>query len=369
MTPERTTNSEPMDIGKIPPWRRALYSLLPLLVVLLSLEVVVRLVRAPLWFGSFRELRLNLARRGFPAEPHPILGYVPSPAEHPTENRWGTVVTIDADRFRSNGRPMSMIEENGEQRPAGVVLAVGDSFTFGDQVNDDETWPAYLETILGRPVRNGGVFGYSLGQTVLRAEAIVARMPVADLVVSIFPDDIDRCEYSTRYAAKPYFDIVDGELVLNAPGERGPRSPADERQRRLKNFLGHSALLDAVLSATATQWWYKEERSRRVHPPGEGLKIARLLIDRIDALCRDRGCRPLIVSQGPRRTGSATELLQYARGRGLETLDLIDRVNDLGERDPGIFERFFDGHMTPEGNRWVAEQIAAVLRDGAKRDQ
>jgi hypothetical protein len=351
-----------IDISSIPRWRRIVYSLLPLFLLLVSLEVVVRVVRAPLWFGSFRELRLNLARRGFPAEPHPVLGYVPSPTEQPMENRWGTRVTIDADGFRSNGRTTAAGVENGGEMAGESILVVGDSFTFGDQVDDDATWTAHLETILRRPVRNGGVFGYSLGQIVLRAEEIQARMPAGDLIVSIFPDDISRCEYSTRYAPKPYFDIVDGRLVLNAPGERGPRSQADERQRRLKNFLGHSALLDAVFSATVKFWWYKEERTRRVHPPGEGMKIARLLVERIDALCRERGCRPLIVSQGPSRSDATTELLGYADRHGIPTLDLIDRINELGADDPGIFERYFDGHMTPAGNRWVAEQIAAALR-------
>jgi hypothetical protein len=354
-----------IDISSIPRWRRVIYAILPLL-LLAGLELVIRVVRAPLWFGSFRELRLNLARRGFPAQTHPILGYVPAPTEKPDDNLWGTRVTIDAGGFRSNGRPNAgtAIDADGTAR---TILAVGDSFTFGDQVNDDETWPAYLEAMVDRPVLNGGVFGYSLDQIVLRAEEILASRRAGDLIVSIFPDDIDRCEYSTRYAPKPYFDIVAGQLVLNPPGERGPRSPADERMRRLKNLLGHSALLDALFSATVKYWWYKEERSTRVHPPGEGLTIARLLVERIDALCRERGCRLLIVSQGPRRTDSTTELLRYADRRGIRTLDLIDRVNDLAEADPGIVARFFDGHMTPAGNRWVAEEVAAVLARDAGR--
>lgn len=56
----------------------------------------------------------------------------------------------------------------------------------------------------------------------------------------------------------------------------------------------------------------KEERSTRVHPPGEGLKIAYLLVERIAALCRERACRPLIVSQGPRPSDETAELLAHA---------------------------------------------------------
>src|SRR5690606_25037038 len=114
---------------------------------------------------------------------------------------WGTRVTIDADGFRGNGPPAP---------PGRPVLAVGDSFTFGDQVDDDETWPAYLERILQRPVRNGGVFGYSLAQAVLRAEEEVPRLGADWLVVSFIPDDIVRCELAKRYAPLPWFSVVDG---------------------------------------------------------------------------------------------------------------------------------------------------------------
>jgi hypothetical protein len=50
-----------------------------------------------------------------------------------------------------------------------AVLVVGDSFTFGDQVSDDETWPACLEATLHRGVDNGGVFGYGAAQALRRA--------------------------------------------------------------------------------------------------------------------------------------------------------------------------------------------------------
>jgi hypothetical protein len=340
--------------GSNPRWRRVVYSLLPLFILLVGLEVVVRVIRAPLWFRSFRELRLNLAHRNFPAEPHPVLGYVPSTTGHALESRWGSRVTIDAEGFRSNGRP----SPGSTGTP---IVAVGDSFTFGDQVDDDETWPAYLEAILRRPVHNGGVFGYSLGQSTLRAEEILAGMPAEFLVVSVYPDDINRCEFSKRYAPKPYFDIVDSRLVLHVPGERGPPSPEDERRRQIKNALGYSALLDAIFFATVKVWWYKEERSTRVHPPGEGLKIARLLVERIGSLCHERGCVPLIVSQGPALSDETTELLKHAERQGILTLDLIGRVTALAGDDPEIMVRYFDRHMTPAGNRWVAEEIAAVL--------
>src|SRR2546430_12739713 len=53
---------------------------------------------------------------------------------------------------------------------AGNILAVGSSFTFGAEVADDQSWPAQLERLTGRPVDNAAVGGHALDQIVLRSE-------------------------------------------------------------------------------------------------------------------------------------------------------------------------------------------------------
>jgi lysophospholipase L1-like esterase len=66
-----------------------------------------------------------------------------------------------------------------------AILAVGDSFVFGDQVSDDETWPALLERRLNRRVANGGVSAYGTAQAVLRAERLLNSGPYSLLILSI----------------------------------------------------------------------------------------------------------------------------------------------------------------------------------------
>jgi hypothetical protein len=67
----------------------------------------------------------------------------------------------------------------------GAILAVGDSFVFGDQVADGETWPAILEERLNRPVVNGGVSNYGAAQAVLRAEQLLKAEPYTLVILSI----------------------------------------------------------------------------------------------------------------------------------------------------------------------------------------
>lgn len=54
------------------------------------------------------------------------------------------------------------------------ILAVGDSFTSGENVGDLDSWPAQLQRLTGHTVLNGGVSGYGLDQIVLRTERLTA---------------------------------------------------------------------------------------------------------------------------------------------------------------------------------------------------
>lgn len=337
--------------------RRLAFATVPVLLLLLGAEVVIRLVRAPLHFGSFRELRTDLLRRNYPAELHPILGYVPKAGFHGRDNHWGTLVSIDADGMRRNGdRPP----------PAGdaVIAVVGDSFTFGDQVDDDASWPAQLETELRVPVKNGGVFGYSLTQSVLRAEQMLERFPVATLVVSFIPDDLTRSEYARRYTPLPWFDFDgDGLVLRNVPIDHAARDPSPAKAR--KDLLGHSALVDAVLANTVRAWWFEDEKQVPVpHLVGRGRDLGTKLVERIAARCRARGVRLLLLLQDRAPTDDALAVLRHAERLGVPTLDLASRFVQLAAEDPSLGRRWFDGHMTREGNAWVAREVAAALRAG-----
>lgn len=332
----------------------ALTLALGLLLALAAGELAVRLWRGRLFsLRSPRHDLLRLLRSAYPAEHDPLLGYVPRAGFHGTQNAWHTQVTIDGAGLRSNGAPP----------PDGTPLvAVGDSFTFGDEVSDADTWPARLERRLGRPVLNGGVFGYGFDQTALRAERLIAGRPVAGLIVALIPDDLERCEYAYRFAAKPYFDVAAGRLALR-------HVPVPPPPERLEAYgpLAYSHLVDFVMLRLRRERWLAGATDLvRVHRQGE--QVARLLVERLAAAAAARGVPWLLVALGDPAgpSGPTDALLRHARERGVAGLDLLEPLRQELGADPGLRARLFlapGAHLSPAGNDWVAARVAARLRE------
>ena len=175
-------------------------------VMLVGPELLLRVYNGKLW-GVESLLRENLAQTPR-AEYDQNLGWVPAKGHHfrPPQER----SHVNELGLRSNG-PLSLSPDPKDSR--NVILAVGDSFTFGDRVSDHETWPAQLERLTGRQVLNAGVFGYGVDQAYLRAVALLETYDTDLVVLALINDDINRTELSYFSGWKPYFEWVDGDLL------------------------------------------------------------------------------------------------------------------------------------------------------------
>jgi len=95
------------------------------------------------------------------------------------------------------------------------ILLLGDSFTFGDEVSDTETYAYYLQKSLpDAEIINMGVHGYGHDQMliILKEEGIKYKPDI--VILGFIPFDMDRNTLNFRDYAKPKFTLKDNKLVL-----------------------------------------------------------------------------------------------------------------------------------------------------------
>jgi lysophospholipase L1-like esterase len=336
--------------------KRALLVLSSILVGLMALEIGTRAstwVYLFTWPNFVLDARTVLARQDSGRYVHDDrVGYVPRAGYS------APGLTIDADGLR----------HTGEQTADAPILAVGDSFTFGAEVNDGQTWPAQLKLLTGRRVLNGGVSGYGFDQTVLRAEQLAPRYKPSAIVVSFIADDIRRTEMRRLWSAdKPWFELDKDQLTLRGvpvPPRADPRDTLTFWQRT----LGYSYGFDFILRRLDLLYdWFGDHI--RVHPAGTGETLACRLTDRLAALQRTSGARVVVVAEydpvvwdhpsfAAEQRRMTRGLLDCAARNGLLVIDTFEAL--AAAANPR--QLYGQWHMNEPGNRLIAKLIAEKLK-------
>ncbi len=343
------------------------------IIALGGLELVTRFNRGTEWLTRWPNFVLKQQAR-FEGELQgqfafdPQLGFVSRPDFRSAETNH------DAKGFR--------VVPGGQEMPAGgaagaPILATGDSFTYGAEVADGETWPALLQADLKRKVLNAGVVGYGLDQIVLYTERLVAQDKPGLLVVGFIADDLQRSEYRRLWGKeRPYFELgqgkPEGKLALrNVPVPQN--APIPWHLRMLRDVFGWSALLETIMRRAGDPYEW-QAAGVRVLPRGSGEALACPLMQRLSGL----GVPTLVVGlyappvwrMKPRPPWILEEIRQTravlacAAKAGMGTLDTYETI-DRGMNELGKDEFFFNFHVSAEGNRRIAAAIADAIKSGA----
>jgi hypothetical protein len=322
---------------------------------LLLLELGYRVIRDPSVLSRLPEMieaRLDGSAATTCAVIHdPLLGW----RHNALHSRPGFHLTPDGFRITPPLEPA-----------AHPLLATGSSFTEGAEVDDDETWPAYLQEMVGRKVVNAGVSAYALDQTVLATERLAAKLRPSMIVASFTPPDIENLELSKSWwLQKPYFVLGDraGLEIRNVPV---PNDVDLCKTGFWRTALGWSSL--ARLAIDSLGFWddlpYVEQRAM---PEGSGERLVCPLMARLSRLAmpvlvvgevnRDTWENRAALPDNRRRLA---HVLQCARDVGLATLDMFPVLESVAS-ERGLDFLYREEHLSPEGNLLVARTIADAL--------
>jgi len=379
---------------------RILAVLLGLLLPLLMLEVAIRL------FGPFLPGNYDT---GSMVRRHPTLGHF-----HPANtSTWVKTpqFTVRLD-FNSMGlrdpRP-SVAKTPGVFR----ILALGDSYVEGAQVQGNQTVSARMEAMLsqklGRPVEviNGGVFGYGSAQEYLLLDELGLQYQ-PDLVVLFFChcNDIANNNYRLELingelwrALKPYYDLPDDsdELRLIPPPPPSARTSLRERLRDwslLYNVIETGVVYKLELQNPQEAFNGVdglEDPTRGKYdakPTGEWERSWRIT-DRVIEMIRDRAAEagaPLAIVQIPEwrmmdraywQRDANKRMVESKKGGPEAPIHLMDGIADrLGVPDLDLYQVFrpkveadglfayhveSDYHWNVQGNQLAAEAVSAFL--------
>jgi hypothetical protein len=344
-------------------------TLAALIVSLLLAEVLARVIdRQPIF-----ALRNWLAERNAlltvytSVEYDPVLGWVQKSNQRQNPNDPATSFTTGQFGIR-------LTQPGNDQIPAGAILAVGDSFTAGAEVGDRGTWPALLEGILRRPVINGATGGWGTDQIVLRTEDLVPKLAPSMVIVSFFQDDSYRAGFRVLAGGnKPFFTIENGSLVHhNRPVPRYTGRPGE-----LPPWLivpSDSYLVQFVTDRLGWSNWWQKYSTSYVAANNDPVAVSCALLKRLQAELASQRIDLLLVMQyagsvDPVKPLQAVGVLACAHRLGIDALDLWDNLKAVHDRSFTDYLKLWAsydghktfGHMSPAGNRLIAEWVAAKL--------
>lgn len=337
-------------------------SLFSIVVTFTILECGIRIYEGNYTFMNNLTQTRNLFQSKYPVQHDPGLGWIPKTGVYKNTAGSDVTITILQNGIRSNG-PSSVSRDHTQP-----ILAIGDSFTFGDGVSDHETWPAILELLIGRPVINAGVFGYGIDQAFLRAKKLILLYRPTTVIFSFIPNDIQRCELSKRnHAGKPYFEVNNERLVLkNVPVPL----PTPYKLGKIRQLLSYSYFIHTLMMRLFPTYWLQGvSGSTQVHAEGE--TVACLLFRELEELTRENHLETYLLVQYP-ETPSDEELQmidRILRCVNHDTLHLVNLREKFAKQRVQHYEqyqRYFNVHMTYAGNYFVALHLKeAINGDGS----
>lgn len=317
--------------------------------------------------------------------------------------------------YEANSNGIRASRNYDKEKPSGItrISCNGDSYTFGAEVSNGETWPDYLQDKLSGnyEVINFGVPGTGLVQSYLRYKEIAQAYESDIVIIGFMSNNIQRNLNAFRPflvpetgfpLAKPYGTLdEDKRLVLNPP----PLKSVEDYQKLLddtytilrqiaqKDYYVRDKFVEQPTSRFPShRVWiylssrtkiddniklmlkksnpYKKKRAEPYKPDGYAIKIAAPLFEKYANAVKAVSAKPIVVifpnaldiRDSNRGKPVRYEILKnILREKNIETVDVLELFRDTyGETIPleKIYRR---AHYNPETNLLIAEHLTDFI--------
>jgi len=300
---------------------------------------------------------------------HAHNGFGSSPPINVSDPELGWALSSSAVKGRdTGGRDVIYSVANGERLTSNephsgpMIVATGCSFTFGQGINDADTWPWLLqEQLPDYQVVNVAAMGYGTDQALLAAERDIARHPgqVRTVVLGfgVFQIDRNRCPQSWLATTCPYGK----PLFVRTGDEVRYRGQIKFRSMGtiLDSVVDHSLFLSAIANLVTDRVVY------RIEPHDGARQLTADLMIEFARRFEQHGVQlvvavmPYLSDQGRESEADRDLIVARLSAAGVPTLVVdIPRFPD-GRIDP---RRFTVGsHPNREYNLLLANQLSQFL--------
>lgn len=263
------------------------------------------------------------------------------------------------------------------------VICIGDSFTHGDEVLYEQTWPYYLAKATGKKTLNLGVGGYGIDQAFLRYK--YAHVTGQTIILGLISGDLERATtqiYNLTgggLKTKPIFSFQNNEVsIFNSPSIYGESLESEFKKgveseffKREKNYYPAiverdfwSSIYTVRIVRSFNLW--RANRKPVYLTDDDRLRYCIDILKYADKTIKEDGGHLVvaILDNGNNFQDRKTRPDPWSLFRGylemnhLTYVDCTGPLYDLYKKDPKRVINQFGVHYTPEANLTVAQTLA-----------
>ena len=197
------------------------------------------------------------------------------------------------------------------------------------------------------------------------------------LIVDISSSNITYASFSESGLPKPYYTIESGTLVLhNSPVPTALASR--DHFEFVKRIAGYSYAINRIMGRFFPDNWFNDKGAHVTRINNDPAAVSCLLLTRLNREARTAGVKRILLSvqHGGQEVqnwnnipGDLVAVEDCSRDLGMEIVDEFDAMKTLFKAEPAKLGREYVleqpshllGHKSNDGNRHVAERLAAEL--------